>query len=128
MARGAITVPVHAPTWRPVESFMLRSTTGDVSVEQSAPLTMAVGEETVCAIAPHALEMGTAGAGTVGGAGAPPPPHAGVSAASTSVVQMRARMSVFDRLARRHSELPDVRVGRDPEDVLSVGQVVFRHP
>src|SRR5262245_29949075 len=81
IARGAITVPLHAPDGTPFTSFMLSSTTAELSVEQSTPLTIAVDAEIDCAMAPHALvggSVGGAGAG-VDGAPPPPPPHAAAS-------------------------------------------------
>src|SRR5262249_32946201 len=69
---------------------MFSRTTGEESVEQSAPLTIAVDGDTDCVTAPHALVVGT-----VGGAGAgedgdpPPPPHA---AASASRITAAARV------------------------------------
>src|SRR5260221_5284584 len=47
MARGAITVPEHEPTCWPPLSFMFKRTTGELAVEHSTPLTIAVDADTV---------------------------------------------------------------------------------
>src|SRR5436190_10245440 len=58
MARGAITVPEHDPTWRPLLSFMFSSTTGEFVVEHSTPLTTSSAPEAAWLTAVHALETG----------------------------------------------------------------------
>src|SRR5262249_26790388 len=99
MARGAITVPLHPPAWAPPASFMLSRTTGELSVEHSAPLTMAVDGETDCVSAPHALAAGTVGGAGAGDVGAEAPPPQAASATNTSAAEQRTPMSVCDRFA-----------------------------
>src|SRR3954452_15832579 len=57
IARGAMIVPLHDPTCCPVASLTLSRTTGEASVEQSAPLTIAMDalEAADCATALQAL-------------------------------------------------------------------------
>jgi len=56
---------------------MFSRTTGELSVEHSAPLTIAVDDETDDVMAPQALVTGIVGGGGVGVVGVPPaPPHA----------------------------------------------------
>jgi hypothetical protein len=84
IARGAITVPVHAPVGCPAASLRLSSTTAEAAPVQSLPLTIAVDEDededTVEPSAVHAALTGTVGAagGELGDAGEPPP-HAASS-------------------------------------------------
>jgi hypothetical protein len=81
---------------------MLSRTTGDASVEQSAPLTIAVleEEETDCVTALQALLSGNVGAGVgeLGVEDAPPPlpPQAAASASdAASVISLLLISGIF---------------------------------
>src|SRR5207342_783417 len=83
-ARAAMIVPLHEPACAPLASLMFSRTTAELSVEQSAPLTMAVEGETDWVTAPQALLTGTVGGGGAGVVGIPPPPQAAASARQTA--------------------------------------------
>jgi hypothetical protein len=71
---------------------MFKRTTGEVAVEHSTPLTIAVDADTVWPRAAHALDTGIVG-GVEGDAGVdepPPPPHA----ASTSAADIAAGIAI----------------------------------
>src|SRR5438067_1330260 len=69
-----MTVPEHEPDCWPLLSFMFRRTTGELAVEHSTPLMIAVMADTLCVTAAHALDTGMVGTGDVGVVGEPPPP------------------------------------------------------
>src|SRR4051812_40940101 len=86
-----MTVPLHPPTCWPPASFMLSRTTGELSVGQSAPLTILIvaPAEAVCVTASQAALMGRPGAGVGDVDGPPPPPPHAAASASTSTTGTR---------------------------------------
>jgi len=96
-ARGAMTVPEHAPERLPSASRRLMRTTGEFDVVHVAPLVIAVAEDTAPS-APHAALIGTVGVG-VGdeGGGEKPPPQAVNSAARQTESVVRTRASYRER-------------------------------
>src|SRR5438128_8409421 len=62
-ARGAITVPEHEPNCSPLLSFKFRSTTGELAVEHSVPLTMSIDDDSTWLTAVQALDTGIVGVG-----------------------------------------------------------------